>query len=95
LLVDYPETFKQKMVLRMSGPAGISANALSEEVGVAQTSLSRWLREAAGVDGVATRRNGKSSKAKVGKRPQDWTAEEKLEAVLEAASLTEQELALM
>ena len=92
MLVNYPETFKQKMVLRMSGPAGISANELSEEVGVAQTSLSKWLREAAGVDAVAKRMNGKSSKAKVGKRPQDWTAEEKHEAVLEAVSLSEQEL---
>jgi predicted RNase H-like nuclease (RuvC/YqgF family) len=92
LLVNYPETFKQKMVLRMSGPPGMSASALSEEVGVAQTSLSKWLREAAGGDAVAKRVNGKSSKAKVGKRPQDWTAEEKLEAVLEAVSLSEQEL---
>jgi transposase-like protein len=91
-LMNYPETFKQQMVLRMSGPGGVSANALSEEVGVSQTSLSRWLREAAGVEVVAKRVNGKSSKAKVGKRPQDWTAKEKLEAVLEAASLSEQEL---
>lgn len=79
--------------MRMSGPAGMSAKALSEEVGVAQSSLSRWLREAGGVDAVAKRVNGgQSSKAKVGKRPQDWTAEEKLEAVLESASLSEQEL---
>ncbi len=92
MLVNYPEIFKEKMVLRMSGPAGISANALSEEVGVSQTSLSKWLRDVAGVEPVAKRVNGKSSKAKVGKRPQDWTAEEKLEAVLEAASLSEQEL---
>jgi transposase len=92
LLVNYPEAFKQKMVLRMSGASGISANALSEEVGVSQTSLSKWLREAAGVDSMVKRVNGKSSKAKVGKRRQDWTAEEKFEAVLEAVSLSEQEL---
>ena len=91
-MVNYPETFKEKMVLRMSGPSGISANALSEEVGIAQTSLSRWLREAAGVEGVAKKVNGKSNKAKGAKRPQDWAAEEKLDAVLEAFSLSEQEL---
>ena len=90
--MNYPETFKEKMVLRMSGPVGISANALSEEVGVSQTSLSKWLRDAAGVEGVAKRVNGKSIKAKAGKRPQDWTADEKLEAVVESASLSEQEL---
>ena len=92
MLVNYPEIFKEKMVLRMSEPGGISANALSEEVGVSQTSLSKWLRDAAGVEPVAKRVNGKSIKAKVGKRPQDWTAEEKLEAVMESASLSEQEL---
>ena len=90
--MNYPETFKEKMVLRMSGPLGISANALSEEVGISQTSLSRWLREAAGVEGVAKKVNGKSNKAKGAKRPQDWTAEEKVEAVLEASSFSEQEL---
>ena len=90
--MNYPETFREKMVLRMSEPGGISANALSEEVGVSQTSLSKWLRDAAGVEPVAKKVNGKSIKAKVGKRPQDWTAAEKLEAVLESASLSEQEL---
>ncbi len=92
MLVNYPEIFKEKMVLRMSEPGGISANALSEEVGVSQTSLSNWLRDAAGVEPVVKKVNGKSIKAKVGKRPQDWTAAEKLEAVLESSSLSEQEL---
>ena len=90
--MNYPEPFKQKMVLKMSGPAAISANELSEEVGVSQTSLSKWLREAGGDNAVAKKMNGKSSKTKAGKRPQDWTAEEKLGAVLEAVSLSEQEL---
>jgi hypothetical protein len=91
-LMKYPEAFKEKMVLRMSGPMGISANALSEEVGVSQTSLSQWLREAGGVKPVGKKVNGQSTKAKAGKRPQDWTAEEKLEAVVESASLSEHEL---
>ncbi len=92
MLMNYPETFKQKMVLRMSGAMAISANGLSEEIGVSQTTLSKWLREAAGIDSMTKRVSGKSIKAKVGKRPQDWTAAEKLEAVLEAALLSEQEL---
>ena len=90
--MNYPETFKEKMVLRMSGPSAVSANALSEEVGVSQTSHSKWLREAAGIEPVAKSVKGQSIKAKVGKRPQDWTAEAKLEAVVESASLSEQEL---
>jgi len=90
-LMNYPEIFKEKMVLRMSGARGISVNALSEEVGVPQSSLSRWLREA-GVDVVAKKVNEKSKRTKAGKRPEDWPAEEKLDAVLEAASLSEEEL---
>ena len=54
--------------------------------------MSRRGADAAGVEPVAKKVNGKSIKAKVGKRPQDWTAAEKLEAVLESASLSEQEL---
>lgn len=92
MLVNYPETFKEKMVLRMSGPSAMSANALSEEVGISQTSLSKWLRDAAGVEPMAKMVKRKAVKATVGKRPQDWTAEEKLEAVMESASLSEQEL---
>lgn len=92
LVVNYPEAFKEKMVLRMSGPLALSANALSEEVGVSQTSLSQWLREAAGIEPVAKRVKDKSIKAKAGKVPQEWTAEEKLEAVLDSATLSEEEL---
>jgi transposase-like protein len=83
----YSATFKSKMVRRMTGPHGLSASALSREMGVAQTTLSSWLREAS---------NGKvsamSNTKKKSKRPQDWTPEEKLAAVTEAAVLSEEEL---
>ena len=35
-----------RMIQRMTGPEAISANALAQEVGVHQTTLSSWLREA-------------------------------------------------
>ena len=85
--MKYSETFKSKMVRRMTGPNGLSANALSREIGIAQTTLSSWLREAS---------NGKvsamSNTNKKSRRPQDWTAEEKIAAVTEAAALSEEEL---
>ena len=62
---------------------------MSDEVGVPQPTLSKWVREAGRVGGMA---NTKGTKAGVRKRPQDWTAEEKLEAVIEAASLSEEDL---
>ncbi|MEL6184063.1 MAG: hypothetical protein AAFU79_05510 [Myxococcota bacterium] len=36
------EKFKERMVRRSLGPEGVSANALSKEMGVAQPTLSKW-----------------------------------------------------
>ena len=80
---QYPEEFKVKMVQKLAHPDGPSARALSRETGVSQTTLSRWLRQAGKVDGMADTKR---------KRPQDWTAQEKLDAVLEAEGLSDDEL---
>lgn len=80
---QYPEEFKAKMVQKLARPGGPSARALSRETGVSQTTLSRWLRGAGKVVGMATTKD---------KRPQDWTAQEKLDAVLEAEGLSDDEL---
>lgn len=87
--MEYPETFKARMVQKLTVPGAPSATALSEEVGVSQPTLSKWVREAGRVVGMA---NTKRTKAGARKRPQDWAAEEKLEAVIEAASLSEVDL---
>ena len=91
----YSEAFKAKMVQRMAGPAGRSASALAEEVGLPQVTLSRWLKQAGTVPAVSKRKKrGKKTKAATGgaKRPQDWSAEDKLRVVFEAASLSDDEL---
>ena len=95
--MKYSEAFKSKMVEKMVGPNGRSASALSEEVGVPQPTLSRWLKSAGTVPSVAkskkrgSRRRRRASADKP-KRPQDWKPAEKLQAVLETASLSEDEL---
>ena len=43
---NYTESFKAKMVQRLSAPDAITAMSLSKEVGVSQSQLSRWLRTA-------------------------------------------------
>jgi len=85
---QYSETFKAGMVRRMVGPEGLSANALSQQLGGLphQTTLSEWRRQTTGEETMG------SSKLKKSRRPQDWTAGEKLEVVLEAASLPEEQL---
>ena len=80
--------FKKRMVQRMLGPEGISASALSQEVGISQPTLSRWAREARSLDVM----NGTDKHKKPPRPPHQWTPTEKLQAVLEAASLAETEL---
>lgn len=77
------------MVQRMVGPNAVSANRLSSEVGISQSSLSQWLRES----------GGRMDRVKLGpppnpnsRRPEDWSAEERLRVVMEAARLRDDEL---
>lgn len=84
----YLSSYKDRMVRRMVGPSAVSANALSGEVGVSQTALSRWLRDAGNV-GRMTRPTNRPGK---GPGKKQWTASEKLRAVVEAATRSEKDL---
>lgn len=82
----------------MTGRERISATELAREVGVAQPTLSRWVREAS-VESPVEEKRGKrvlaktlSSKTRRPMRPQDLSAIEKLRLVHEASELTDQEL---
>lgn len=77
------------MVQRMAGLEGISATALSRDLGIAQPTLSRWLREARSLSPMT---NAKDLPKKPHRSPHQWSAEEKLQAVIEAASLSTAEL---
>jgi transposase-like protein len=91
--MQYSETFKAQIVQKLTRPGGPSANALSGEVGVHQSTLSRWLREAhvpwQVSSSPAPDEPGTTMPAR---RPQDWTAEEKYAVLIEAASLPDEEL---
>jgi transposase-like protein len=86
--MKYSTKFKSKMVRRMTGPDSLSATALAADIGIAQSTLSRWLREAASGK-VSAMPKTKTTKDK---RPQDWTPGEKIAAVAEAAGLSDEEL---
>jgi len=72
----------------MVGRGRVSASALSEEVGVAQSTLSRWLAAASRVSVVS---KDEEPRAKA-RRPEEWTPQRKLAAVMEAARLSDTEL---
>ncbi len=94
--MQYSDMFKQAMIQKMSGPDPISATALSKQVNVPQSTLSKWLR-VAGVEPSYgypnnSREYTKMVKKNDPKRPNDWSAEDKLKVVMEAASLDDQQL---
>lgn len=89
----YTEGFKKRMVKKLTGPHAKTATALSDEVGVSQPTLSRWVREAGTVTGaMSPPDDGTQVPPAPTKRPQDWTAEEKWALVTEAAAVPDAEL---
>jgi transposase-like protein len=75
IMDEYSDRIKEAMVMKLTSPGAPSANSLAAEVGIHQSTLSRWVREYANV--------GKAGGFMKARRPQDWTAEGKLNAVLE------------
>ena len=80
---EYSDMIKEAMVMKLTSPGAPSANSLAAEVGIHQSTLSRWVRECAKV--------GKTGGFMKAIRPQDWAAEGKLNAVLEYEKLEEEE----
>ncbi len=79
--------FKEAMVKKMTAPGRLPTVVLAAEVGVHPSTLSRWAREAVRVDDMSKRKIKRT-----GLRPDDRTPDEKLQLVLEASLLTDEEL---
>lgn len=77
------------MVQKLTGPHAVSATALSSEVGIAQCTLSRWLKQAATIPAKMSPTDDESTKTK---SAQDWSPEEKVAFVMEAAAVPSAEL---
>ena len=92
----YSKAFRTLMVQKMTSPDRPNVESLSAEVGVPPSTLYRWVSDAGKLlssthaevlpIAASTQRPIRM------KRPQDWNAKEKLAAVLEAASLSDEEL---
>jgi transposase len=78
----FSPAFKTKMVQRLIGRGAISARQLEQEVGVPQTTLSRWLEEARSLPRVPPP-----------KRTKAWTVDDKIKVLAEAAALSGEQLA--
>jgi transposase-like protein len=92
----YSKAFKALMVRKMADPDGASPRKIAKEIGVSSSTLYRWANQIDIVDVVDQPEPPSFSKSMQRmsdmKRPQDWSTEEKLAAVLEAMSLSEEDL---
>jgi transposase len=86
--VIYTDSFKAKMVQRLSAPNAISAIKLSKEVGVSQSALSRWLELARTVEPMTKERPSDRAVQTSSAR----SAGEKIRIVMAAAALGPGEL---
>lgn len=80
---EYTKGFKEAMVKKLTGVEAKSAGALAVEVGVPQSTLSRWVREYGSLE-------GRAAEGSVAKRRQQWESEAKLRAVIEYEKLDEE-----
>ena len=92
-MIPYTAAFRNRMVAKLVGPHAMTATDLGHETGLAQATLSRWLKEASKLPPKTPHDYDKEPVKK--KQPQEWTPEEKLQIVLEAASLSEGELGVL
>lgn len=90
----YSEQFRLKVLRQMVGPEAKSAVQLAKETGVCHSTISRWLQTASSVSTMAKKKKDSSSSLleETPRRPDEWTAEEKMHVVMQAAGLADEEL---
>lgn len=78
--MSYPETFKKSVVAQLLSLGGPSERELIAEAGISKSTLHRWKS----IYSAGSTRNMKKTRMK---SPKNWTAEEKLAAVMESSAL--------
>ena len=79
----YSEEFKEAIIKKMMPPHPVSVSQLSRDSGVSDVTLYNWRKHYRN-QGVAVPSNNK--------KPEDWSAEDKLAVVIETASYNEIQL---
>lgn len=86
----YSDSFKTKLVQKMLVPNARPVSALAREAGLPEGTLYRWKKETI-LGGMSADRSDDKTRPPT-KPPHQWSAEEKLAVVLEAAAVPEAEL---
>lgn len=82
------------MIRKLTSPRAPSVLELASKTGVHQTTLSRWVREGTTLRAAMSHDNDDrdSARPRAGRRPQDFSPEEKLRIVQQAAQLEDADL---
>ena len=84
----FSESFKKQAVEKaVRRSPGVTIESLCNEWGISRSSLTRWIGESKVQAPMKTRHD--SDMIKTEKRPQDWSAEEKLNLVIACGALDE------
>ncbi len=81
--VEYSQELRE-VVVRKALTREAPQKVLAGEYGIGVSTLQKWVRES------GARRQGSMNKAE--KRPQDWTLEERLEALIDSGGMSQEEL---
>jgi len=84
----YSEKFRARVVQQLLAPDGKTASELSREIGVSQSTLSRWRQRAT----TGSVRAIMSKQPEVTKRESEWSSQEKLEFLVEAMACSDTDL---
>jgi transposase len=91
----YSAAFRAKMVQRLAGPKAVPANQLAQEVGIHQSTLSRWLHDAQHRDmgtSNGTKQNPSASAAAKETAARKKSADDKVRLVFAAEALAAEDL---
>lgn len=77
----YSRDIKEAMVAKLCSPGRPTYSQLAQETGIGHSTLHKWVKQF-----------GSDSHLKQQRRPQDWNAVERLQAVLESQNLDEEKL---
>ena len=87
----YSQEFKEKMVAKLLQPGGPTVRQLSKDIGVSKTALYNWKIACTQIPQEGkTSMNSKDNSNH--RRPQNWSAEAKLEAVKKTYGMTAEEV---
>lgn len=99
-MTTYSQEFQNKMVEKLLCPGGPSVIQLAKKSGVSKSALYKWLKnlnqtasnkiEASTVNMTAN--SNKPSNKNVPIRPQNWSAADKLNAIIVTTSMTDEEI---